>query len=289
MYQLRPYNPATGRFIQHDPSGEGGGRNLYGMLNNDSVNSWDYLGLWEGPYRKGKRWATAIAQDGDTLETLAQLVGLNASEATKWLKKQDGSFFGANDKIRPGCRYKVPNVYFITMGNTSSDHWKYFRQNLWGLTLDYYTTLLSGKATVIARAQGFLVGRARPSTYEAVTAAFAEEGIYKWLFIGHGVYSDQGTATGYLLFQEDVIHPADISSRLKYKVNEVILWACGAGAAATSPTDTNTYPINGKPRMRGIWMDLVSENGAGVQSSMQMLNWDDSLDVLNSNAPGGGK
>jgi hypothetical protein len=46
MYQLRPYNPLDGRFLQRDPIGERGGLNLYGFVGNDPVNRWDALGLF---------------------------------------------------------------------------------------------------------------------------------------------------------------------------------------------------------------------------------------------------
>jgi len=39
------YNPSTGRWPNRDPIGETGGLNLYGMVNNNPVNKWDYLGL----------------------------------------------------------------------------------------------------------------------------------------------------------------------------------------------------------------------------------------------------
>ena len=39
------YNPHVGRWVNRDPIGEEGGFNLYGMVENDVVNRWDYLGL----------------------------------------------------------------------------------------------------------------------------------------------------------------------------------------------------------------------------------------------------
>ena len=44
-YGLRYYNSTTGRFINRDPIGEAGGQNLYGFVQNDPINNWDYLGL----------------------------------------------------------------------------------------------------------------------------------------------------------------------------------------------------------------------------------------------------
>ena len=45
MFQLRPYDPPTGRFIGRDPIEEAGGLNLHGFVGNDSINKIDTLGL----------------------------------------------------------------------------------------------------------------------------------------------------------------------------------------------------------------------------------------------------
>jgi RHS repeat-associated protein len=44
-YGYRYYDPLTGRWLNRDPLGEKGGKNLYGMLQNRITNSTDYLGL----------------------------------------------------------------------------------------------------------------------------------------------------------------------------------------------------------------------------------------------------
>lgn len=46
VYGFRFYMPDTGRWLSSDPIGERGGINLYGMVGNDPVNRWDYLGLY---------------------------------------------------------------------------------------------------------------------------------------------------------------------------------------------------------------------------------------------------
>jgi RHS repeat-associated protein len=43
-YGYRYFDPLTGRWPSHDPIGEDGGVNLYGMVENDPVNRVDYLG-----------------------------------------------------------------------------------------------------------------------------------------------------------------------------------------------------------------------------------------------------
>ena len=48
-YGYRFYDPVTGRWPSRDPIQEAGGFNLYGMLNNDSLNQLDFLGLAPDP------------------------------------------------------------------------------------------------------------------------------------------------------------------------------------------------------------------------------------------------
>ncbi len=43
-YGLRYYNPGSGRWINRDPIGEKGGRNLYAMVGNQPINTFDILG-----------------------------------------------------------------------------------------------------------------------------------------------------------------------------------------------------------------------------------------------------
>jgi RHS repeat-associated protein len=49
-YGYRYYDPLTGRWPSRDPIGERGGVNLYGLVGNDGVNKWDYLGLDNGDW-----------------------------------------------------------------------------------------------------------------------------------------------------------------------------------------------------------------------------------------------
>jgi RHS repeat-associated protein len=44
-YGYRYYNPSTGKWLSRDPAGEQGGMNLYGLIGNDPINSFDLLDL----------------------------------------------------------------------------------------------------------------------------------------------------------------------------------------------------------------------------------------------------
>jgi RHS repeat-associated protein len=44
-YGFRYYDPVTGRWPSRDPIMENGGLNLYGMLGNDLIDYWDFLGF----------------------------------------------------------------------------------------------------------------------------------------------------------------------------------------------------------------------------------------------------
>ena len=44
-YNYRYYSSSLGRWLSRDPIGEWGGWNIYGMVDNNPVDYWDYLGL----------------------------------------------------------------------------------------------------------------------------------------------------------------------------------------------------------------------------------------------------
>ena len=50
MYQYRHYAPQLGKWINRDPIEEDGGLNLYGFLDNSSISSFDYKGLFRINY-----------------------------------------------------------------------------------------------------------------------------------------------------------------------------------------------------------------------------------------------
>ena len=105
MYQLRPYQPATGRWLSRDPIGENGGINLLQFVSNDPMNRIDPFGLWEPVKRDSNKTLTTVHSDSDsdTWESLARVIGLRGSEASMWVT-------GYEEKPRNGCAYQVPNT-----------------------------------------------------------------------------------------------------------------------------------------------------------------------------------
>jgi RHS repeat-associated protein len=61
-YNYRYYSPELGRWTKRDPIEERGGWNLYGMLNNQSVNDFDSLGLKSRAERKAEKAAKKAAK-----------------------------------------------------------------------------------------------------------------------------------------------------------------------------------------------------------------------------------
>jgi hypothetical protein len=79
------YHPTVGRFLQRDPSGYADGMSLYQYVASDPMSSLDPFGLWEVK-RESLAYAPALAEPDDTVEDLANLIGLNPGEWQKWLK-----------------------------------------------------------------------------------------------------------------------------------------------------------------------------------------------------------
>jgi len=108
-YGYRYYDPVTGRWPSRDPIGENGGVNLYEFVGNAGVNKWDYLGMWKEPDRDSNDATSEVcAEENDTWQGLADLVGLNYSEVPNWVT----NWHSLTDADGPtsGKMYRVPNT-----------------------------------------------------------------------------------------------------------------------------------------------------------------------------------
>ncbi|GBC63464.1 hypothetical protein DENIS_4458 [Desulfonema ishimotonii] len=112
-YGFRYYSAELGRWISRDPIGEKGGLNLYRVVGNNSVNTFDILGMWKATKesRGEKRRLYLRTDNNDTLDTLADLVGLDKGEKQKWVKIEDSWY--SIDKKSNFCRVSVPNVWIV--------------------------------------------------------------------------------------------------------------------------------------------------------------------------------
>ncbi len=119
------YNPAQGRFLNRDPIGETGGKNLYGFVANDGINRWDYLGLWEIERNPNKEFASATAEENDTWSDLSKETKLELSEYQEWVKYYfNGDPVRSGEDPSPGCQYRIPNVAYVLQGDVSGSDYK---------------------------------------------------------------------------------------------------------------------------------------------------------------------
>jgi RHS repeat-associated protein len=115
-YGHRYYNPSTGRWPSRDPAEEDeGGPNLYGFVGNDAVDQADAFGLWKILAFPSDRRATAWADPGDTIRSLANLRKLSTFGWQVWLGGADSTV--GLDTPLSGCEYfTVPNTVYVDIG-----------------------------------------------------------------------------------------------------------------------------------------------------------------------------
>ena len=108
-YGYRFYCPWLMRWINRDPIEVRGGYNLYVSCGNNMIKRYDVLGLrWIITRNPRRRWAIARrTSETDTVEELADIIKLDATESSKWLRG------GGRTK----CRYRIPNVFASTLQN----------------------------------------------------------------------------------------------------------------------------------------------------------------------------
>ena len=191
---LAYYAPELGRWISRDPIEEEGGLNLYAYVENDPVNKYDYLGLDWKITRNGAAQADAENDaDTDTVQDLANIIGLDSKDFTKWLKPEKGKSLPqtVTEQIKK-CKFKIPNtVYAIWAGDVGGT-------GRWWVDFNYNVNYLNklGFNTIKANYKNSTYIRGRPanpqdpnnnSGLENVLMRSSEaanlHGLYFW---GHG-------------------------------------------------------------------------------------------------------
>lgn len=250
-YGYRWYDAEAGRWPSRDPIEERGGPNLYALVGNDPVNAWDYLGLWKIA-RNGFEWAFALAESGDTIESLAthKDVGLNASEASKWFKTAKGEDADPSQIIE-GCRYKIPNTIGVYTMGTSADAPLKDRVNS-----NYWGTVAVLKTEAQIQSQGFrdrgwkIVSVLDGSSRDSFTSIWELDGIHGIIMAGHG--NDSGDFVYYInAWNPLIVRPSSVNP--PYKLGLVVNISCGS-------IHTN-------------WRDHVSPNGTYIGFSNYVFAW----------------
>ncbi len=242
----RYYSLELGRWINRDPADENVyDINLYGLALNNAVGLWDALGLWTEPERSTahSRARTCNESEPYTIDRLAQMVRLDASQAfgpTGWLRSADG---GAVSRVKPGSWYTVPNEAHITAGNAINaplGDVSVFLHDMKQYVIREYESrqyrVVDHQSTASTRGQ----------SHEDVQRILATSPhIYVWAHYGHGDWSEsrfsspgvrrRNRRAGNLSFsvaggtdmETESRGPADFSVR--YRLAEVLLFACRAG------------------------------------------------------------
>lgn len=122
-YNYRYYDPQLGRWLSRDPSAEKGGLNIYGFVNNNPINKFDVLGLWE---RFPFPTPGDIAPQRAAQENAAKERQKRYQKWRDWLKKEKKKIYDEDGNIKDDawingltpCPPKLPKVYNYNPGLT---------------------------------------------------------------------------------------------------------------------------------------------------------------------------
>ena len=123
-FESRELSSIKGYWLSRDSGEEYGGINLYAACGNDLLSGIDFLGYWkaadEDQSRRllGEKYPARklyIREDGDTIQSLADEVGLDASEAASWARFSLGHSSQTTQTVLDSgslwCYVSVPNVW----------------------------------------------------------------------------------------------------------------------------------------------------------------------------------
>jgi len=142
----RWYDTFVAKWASEDPIGfVAGDLNLYRYVGNSPIGFVDPLGLWKTYRGYDESKAIAVAEEGDTAQTLAKKIGLDGSEYDKWLSVPDRDEAGwveryywmpeahlatalpkkASAAVREGCVYQIPNTMYMFWAGDWGSRGKY--------------------------------------------------------------------------------------------------------------------------------------------------------------------
>ncbi|MFA7149111.1 MAG: RHS repeat-associated core domain-containing protein, partial [Syntrophomonadaceae bacterium] len=245
VYQRRYYDPILGRWLSNDPVGIKGGLNEFGFVNNDAINKWDKLGLWSEPNRKKwSSWAAVCASKGDKWEVLAKRLGLDETQAFKWVHNYDFS-------PKAGKTYWIPNVvvlyiakaeYWIDYTPNSGEpwykFWEHFETSPDKMTPDgaNITRALAKLATAGVELAGYKKITLTSNSEQEFINSWRTKGLWGYIYGGHG----SAGAVVVSPKSRKGVYASDVSPL--YKPALISLFACESFSG-------------------GGWNELVSKNG----------------------------
>ena len=123
-FESRELSSIKGRWLSRDSGEEYGGINLYVACGNDLLSGIDFLGYWKAADEEqsrrllGEKYPARklyIREDGDTIQSLADEVGLDANEAASWARFSLGHSSQTTQTVLDSgslwCYVSVPNVW----------------------------------------------------------------------------------------------------------------------------------------------------------------------------------
>jgi hypothetical protein len=246
---LAYYCPSTGCWPNRDPIEEVGlvdlnpqldsisepksDSYLYLFVDNDGINGIDQLGLWKIARSGGAR-ASADAEAGDTINSLANLIGLSAAEYKAWLTASSGTAIPKSSSQKlSGCeRFEIPNTVVAYWAGWGRGFGKWYVS--WDSSVDYLNAL-GFKVDARDHKKGDKL--ALKKILDAHSAAKELHGLYFW---GHGIgpYPSSG-----LVSQSGDTVLFYSSTGLNYHMGLGLVFACDSNSGKPQLSSQTTGSI----------------------------------------------
>jgi RHS repeat-associated protein len=247
--RARYYDPGSGRWMSQDPLGfDAGDSNLYRYVNNASSSELDPTGLW-AIERNNSGTARAISEKGDTIQGLADLIGLDIGEREAWLSHpekvevSDGTKAAFKDlkddtPLAAKQEFSVPNtVYMLWAGDLGAAgrwavDWNEDRKSLETLGFkvvqdeiywvkDKRVLLRVGPITFRG---GYKTNMGWGAVLSKLSTLSAKQELQGFVFTGHG--DADGIGLDQRSFEGSSIEFINLRENLKYNLGFAILNSC---------------------------------------------------------------
>jgi len=236
------YHPTMGRFMQRDPGGGAGsparvgtagpavgggfisrdqyadGMNLYQYVGSNPAKYADPLGLWKIK-RDGWWSAEAQAESGDTVQSLAKIIGLDENEWQKWLTGQANSV--VYDDGRACGDFRIPNTVLAYWAGEVGGFGKFWV--MWGMDVG---TL---------KARGFKVLEHEGWMAHELNGAIRN---LSWTRELHGIFFWGHASPGFVYTTAKGFHKRDVATysfyanwHPRYKMGLGVLFSCYTSTA----------------------------------------------------------